>query len=1092
MQTSRLIRLTCSLVAVACMAEPLSAAMPPGSIRALTASGKIVWAVGDRSTVLRSQDGGATFEAVPCPVLADWRGVTASGPSAVVLAGGAPAPGLDGLARGVVARSDDGGATWTISTDKLPGMLYGLTGGADGSPIVAWGQASDACPSGLWQSATGQLFAPIASRTMGGILAGHFSPPTLGWLVGQGHRIVTVRQLAELGRASSIIDNPNSLRAVQNTADEAAWAAGDDGSVMFKQPGELEFIFAELRLPGPLRRLADFEAVAFYNGQQGLVGGGLLGSMQYTDNGGRTFVQRPAPVGSPIHAMLITPDGAVLAGGDHGRIWRSTDAAGTWTLSTGRAGTDLLVIASPADASIYPMLAAHASSGANVTVCFLAAPDDRPTLPQRQALEQACSLAGAACIVLHDFRSLAVQAPQEESLPSEGAAHERFTAQDVLAQWQRQLDTPGRETALRHLAAAIRLTRPTVLATGVTGELAQARGPIAEAYLAGELALQASRQAGDEQAFPELSAVHLPAHAVKRTAWGLATNAQFRPPWDSARAIRPAPGSSAWQAWEYPQDSPDCLDMLALRAMAPLPWLALRSRPAGSIVYTVQDADGPTSPPKSHRLLTDGLAPGVFYQLDAKAGRADPAASGATLAMAERTSRSISAALPSLVDQADSNKLDALPADMIYLAWQRLCEQGRLTEAVEAREAFLQHGHAHPLFAQTNVAALAQNVSEEWKIHLARQGIPRPTSPQTLTSAADAMEQWTDWMSHPATQMLMGRTRAWLNRPEPARKAWQRLATAPLTPDWPLLAKTELAVPQGLRTAAGNRRQLDLLPSLGPVKLDGRLNEPLWRVAPSTPLADSNSLPPPAEWKVDFRAAAVGPQLVLSFSLPQWDRMPAPLPPAGASTSPEASMWRENPDVPVWDDDPAPSAGKDAQPPAAPAERTPTSSYFPPRENSPAPAAALPGQPPQWQIQVGVDIDRDGWTDVRFTCDNTGQRAATLHTRGAPPARIADDAFAVQAVNEAGRYTFELAVPLAQLGYAATEDSLLAFQVRLTAEPPSGNTRRYYFSPQPDARMQPHRYGLLLIARSAAATADRAGEKGTKGVETKEGSRAPG
>jgi hypothetical protein len=123
--------------------------------------------------------------------------------------------------------------------------------------------------------------------------------------------------------------------------------------------------------------------------------------------------------------------------------------------------------------------------------------------------------------------------------------------------------------------------------------------------------------------------------------------------------------------------------------------------------------------------------------------------------------------------------------------------------------------------------------------------------------------------------------------------------------------------------------------------------------------------------------------------------------------------------------------------------------------------------PEHWQLDVAVDNDRDGWTQLLVQCDTRGHRSVRLLTRDAPDAELDAGAVALQATHDSrGGYVFELAIPMAPLGSGAGP-AVWGMQIRATPND-AGRTPRVYLQPQDDPRLLPHRYGLLSLPPTGA------------------------
>lgn len=113
------------------------------------------------------------------------------------------------------------------------------------------------------------------------------------------------------------------------------------------------------------------------------------------------------------------------------------------------------------------------------------------------------------------------------------------------------------------------------------------------------------------------------------------------------------------------------------------------------------------------------------------------------------------------------------------------------------------------------------------------------------------------------------------------------------------------------------------------------------------------------------------------------------------------------------------------------------------------------------QLDVAVDSDRDGWTQLLLICDTDGQRSIRLLTRGGTGAELPNETIPLQATRDGNAYTFELAIPFSAVG-GDSRAGLWRFQVRATFAT-AGGRRCLYAQPQEDPRPLPQRYGLLVL-----------------------------
>ena len=163
--------------------------------------------------------------------------------------------------------------------------------------------------------------------------------------------------------------------------------------------------------------------------------------------------------------------------------------------------------------------------------------------------------------------------------------------------------------------------------------------------------------------------------------------------------------------------------------------------------------------------------------------------------------------------------------------------------------------------------------------------------------------------------------------------------------------------------------------------------------------------------------------------------------------------WRQARPVPLR---PGAKTPKDANAPAGSFQvlHTPTHAIW---------GIRLPRRESQvWRVQLAIDADRDAWTQLVFTCDTLGRRKTQLVRRLAPPADVGRGSFLVAARKTDDAFTFEIALPLAHVGDNPAAGGLWNFQ--LIARSGTGReAATLAFLPQPDARLLPERYGMLLL-----------------------------
>ncbi len=790
-----------------------------GALRALAQADDTLWAAGDAGLLLRSDDGGDSWQRVNLPAparQADFRAIVIDGPS-VILLGGVTIPGHpEGLARPVIVRSDDTGKTFALASAPPVGMLYGGAFKDRGGLVL--GQASPLCPHGVWKTTDmGRNWSPITTAGLGALRAGAFEGIAIGYAVGDAHRVVSLRRLSQPAHHPPESPNEAPLRAVALAGADRAWAAGSDGSLLRSRPTGRAWQSVPLPIPGGAVRGADLDVIAFADSDTGWVGGGLLGCLYRTGDGGASWEALPAPGPGPVRCLLPLTKDKLLAGGDAGRVWRSTDGGATWKLLRGTEATDVLFIVAPGDLTCWPAIVAHARAGATVAVVFAAQPPTSADTPGDQALHAAVARTGAGgAMVLDNFPSQALQVDAPAMLREK----------NIQAAWSAELDIPARPELVRQIAAAIRLYRPAVVVTGPKG--AGASGPVAEARLIGQVAFEAADTAGDADALEYLSRVHLPAHAPQRVFTGLESNETADSPW--REPARPPTGEVTviLDSADYPSGSDWNLEMLAQRAIWQLPWTDLPDRPARLTGYYCRSQKGRLA------LLTGGLRADRLALADTPA-RLRLIATSDTLRVANTLGKPLTA-LPALGKAAQAHPADPLPADRMAMLWERLRRTGKLAEADAARNAFLQAGGDHPLHDRIGMLSLSEWVSSEWQAAAQRDGVPVRRDLTHIRAAAKTFDDWPAWNTTAPGRLLHARALAVTGRRLESGQALKALAEPPYPPAWKKLAVTELSlmVPAGGANWSRPILSAPLVTERG--QLDGKLNERFWAARKPVPL----------------------------------------------------------------------------------------------------------------------------------------------------------------------------------------------------------------------------------------------------------------
>jgi photosystem II stability/assembly factor-like uncharacterized protein len=865
----------------------LSVTARAGSVRdiRLSPSG-VLWAVGDGGLLLASEDDGATWQGRSTDLGAHLRQLWIEEPRVWAFGGRAVGGYPGGAGRAVVLRSEDGGKTF----DDFPAGPVGWAcgGAASGDSVVLAGQPTPRAPGGVFHTRSGgRRYTAIELDTEGYLQGAAFRDLRYGYFVGENLKIVSLRNLMQPELHPAEIPGTLPLTAADFSDRETCWAIGHNGVVVQSRPAGQRWPLVTLPLPPGTRSLADFETVDFLDARHGLIGGGLTGLIFRTTDGGRRFALIDAPGPGPIRCLRHLGAEELLAGGDGGRIWRSRDGGETWQQLRGPKRTDVLFVVAAGDMSIYPAIVAHAQAGLDVAVVYVSAPSrpdnsadmGRASIPPGQQLRAAAALAGAGgAVVFEDLPSLLLD-PQ---------ATENADAQTVLARWSAALDAPAEPIVLRRIAAAIRLYQPRVVATGPAGEGSE--GLQAENRLVARLAGRAVEMAAAEDAPSLLAQARLAPHRIERLFVGMDGNETWQAPWGAP----PEPMRDAHlriDATRWPEGADATIELLAQRAIWAIGAAGLLERPARFSGYRCEQLDAPVA------LMTAGLLRAALSTRSLTT-RERLLSTASQFRLAESTGRVMTLLPDILAALAEDEHMGYLGADRLAMVWSRLRAQGRLVEAEEARRLFMRHGGAHPLYQRLSVTMLAEWSSQDFQALWASLGAPAPMDSQgralsreDLGRAARGFGDWEPWSRSPVGTLLAARAMAAAGLAGQAFDLLDLLEHEAYPHAWRELAGREIQLWRGKLPVLQGNEWIEAEPAPAEGRIDGRLDETAWAKARPHPLKAGNAQsgeatlqilrtpadvvfglrlpkPPGREWQVELAIDAdrdAQTQFVLSF-----------------------------------------------------------------------------------------------------------------------------------------------------------------------------------------------------------------------------------
>ena len=439
------------------------------------------WAVGDRGVIWHTRDGGRTWKLQSTPIKCRWEAVQFLDDNNGWVAGSITQP-YSQLTKAVLLKTRNGGEQWTeVRTDTLPG-LRGVKF-FDAKLGWIWGDSSGLHPTGVFRTHDGgQTWTPISKGNTTGWVAADFRDPRSGAVAGLA---------GELGLVAGVEIRPSRtsdlglryLRQMKLGAATDGWLIGDGGLVLNTNDGGFTWTSPPQALPTAASHF-DFRALATY-GTHCWIAGSPGTYVFHSADGGQTWQTQRTDHQAPLRAITFLDDnrgwavgalGTILATRDGGRSWRPQRSGGT------RAA--LLGVFSQPQRVPFEVLAATAGNDGYLSICEILGRQDRDGQPAvntslARRTHEALVAVGAS------------GADTSWQFPLRNSTNQ--SAASILAYWNEFSDGQATRNATAHLVRRIRTWRPEVILT----EDVSPRGDNPLAHLTNQLVLAAVQQAAD-------------------------------------------------------------------------------------------------------------------------------------------------------------------------------------------------------------------------------------------------------------------------------------------------------------------------------------------------------------------------------------------------------------------------------------------------------------------------------------------------------------------------------------------------------------------------------------------------------------------
>jgi len=282
-------------------------------VLALGRAGARLVAVGERGTILVSDDDGRVWRQVPSPVSVSFTGVSFSDEQHGWIVGHGQ----------VVLATTDGGLTWGRQLDGTQVAQIEL------AAAKASGDA------GLIRTAE-RLVAEGADKPF---LDVHFFDASHGLVVGAYGSVLATDDGGKTWRSRRAdVPNPGSRHLYRiHARGDAAWLCGEQG-LLYRAAGRNEAF-----TPIPIPYKGSFFGLV--STKTALLVHGLRGNLWRTPDDGATWAQVPMPAPVTITGAAVLSDASIVLVDEAGKLLRSTDEGASFTavsLAKAAAFTDVL------------------------------------------------------------------------------------------------------------------------------------------------------------------------------------------------------------------------------------------------------------------------------------------------------------------------------------------------------------------------------------------------------------------------------------------------------------------------------------------------------------------------------------------------------------------------------------------------------------------------------------------------------------------------------------------------------------------------------------------------------------------------------
>jgi photosystem II stability/assembly factor-like uncharacterized protein len=438
------------------------------------------WAVGDRGVIWHTTDGGRQWRLQNSEVDCRLASVFFLDSKTGWVAGGFTQAYTQSTS-GVLLRTSDGGQTWTLDR-KLVLPAIERIGFFDPSHGWAFGRSSAYFPSGAFTTQDGgRTWSALPATEHRAWLAGEFVDPNTGALAGRAGSLAVIRRRGVEPVAADY--GLRALREMKLAAPAAGWLVGDGGLVLKSQDLGKSWQTADGEISAAVRNRLDFSALAV-RGQHCWAAGTPGTRILHSADAGKTWNMVDTGQTLPIQALSFVDEQAGYAVGDLGTILATRDGGKTWQRQSG-GGTRAAYIGFYSRAQEIPLeLVARLSADEG----YLAAIEilNRDDVEIHSAVDRTAQAHEAAVRAGASAAGAAWRFPLRQ-------AGLKLSAEQLVEVWNQANDGASLDKLESHIVSRIRMWRPSVVFTTA----ADPRGGEPRQHVINQIVLRAVERAAD-------------------------------------------------------------------------------------------------------------------------------------------------------------------------------------------------------------------------------------------------------------------------------------------------------------------------------------------------------------------------------------------------------------------------------------------------------------------------------------------------------------------------------------------------------------------------------------------------------------------